>query len=140
MKSFMLMTGLALMTGEAPAASLWQECQIETVTLCGPEGCSSVQPTLKLYFGDYTDSKGRPRGYYKRCRRGGACDIIENPWIGQNEKYRAFVAPERGLIARVGADGKVTDVATLDKDVLISRGSCWRAKPQRVKSKARTRR
>ena len=96
-----------------------------------------MQPTLKLYLGDYSDSKGRPRGYYKRCRRGSACDIIENPWIGQNDKYRAFVIPERGLIAHVGVDGKVTDVATLNNDVLISRGSCWSAKRQRIKPKVR---
>ena len=138
MKSLVFMAGLALMAGPASAANSWQECQIETVTLCGPEGCRNVQPTLKLYFGDYADLKGRPRGYYKRCRRGGPCDIIENPWIGQNGKYRAFVAPERGLIARVGADGKVTDVATLDNDVLISRGSCWSAKRQHIKPKVRT--
>ena len=140
MKIFVLMIGLALTAGEAPAASLWQECQVETVTLCGAEGCRNVQPTLKLYFGDYADSKGRSRGYYKRCRRGGACDIIENPWIGANDKYRAFVAPERGLIARIGPDGKVTDVATLDNDVLISRGSCWRTRSQHPKLKVRPKR
>ncbi len=131
MNNLVLMAGLALVAGMPPGAGVWQECQVETATLCDLRGCRNVEPTLKLFFGDYSDAKGRPRGYYKRCRRGGSCDFIENPWIGENDNYRAFVVPERGVSARIGADGKVTDVATLNNDVLISRGSCWSAKPQR---------
>ena len=62
MKSLVFMAGLALMAGRASAANLWQECQIETVTLCGPEGCRNVQPTLKLYFGDYAEFEGPTEG------------------------------------------------------------------------------
>ena len=131
-----LMAGLALLAGKAPAPALWQECQIEPVTLCDPAGCTNVPPTLKLYFGDYSDSKGRAKAYYKRCRREGPCDVIENLWMGENDRYRAFVMPERGLIARIDPDGKVTDVATLDNNVLISRGSCWRTTRKRARSKA----
>jgi len=132
-----LMAAVALLAGKPPAAAAWQECQVEAVTLCEPGGCRSVPPTLKLYFGDYADSKGRAKAYYKRCRREGPCDVIENPWMGANERYRAFVMPERGLIARIDADGKVTDVATLDSNVLISRGSCWRTTRKRATAKAR---
>lgn len=114
---------------ESAPEDFWQECQIESSTLCSPTGCTSVEPTLKLYFGDYNGSDGRRRGYYYRCRRGADCDRIEDPWVGVNDNYRAFVARERGLISRIGPGGKVTDVATLDDDVLISRGSCWDAPP-----------
>lgn len=123
-------TAIALIASPASAENIWQECQIESATLCGPEGCRNVEPTLKLYLGDYADSKGRRRGYYYRCRRDGPCDRITDPWIGQNDKYRAFVERDRGVISRIGPGSKVTDVATLDDKVLISRGSCWAAKPQ----------
>jgi hypothetical protein len=119
MKISVLLAGLTLLAGKASAAAVWQECQIESVTLCEAEGCMPVAPTLKLYFGDYADSKGRATAYYKRCRREGPCDVVENPWMGENDRYRAFVMPERGVIARIDADGKVTDVATLDNNVLI---------------------
>ena len=122
---------VALVPGAAPAADTWQECQIETVTLCTPEGCKIVEPTLKLYLGDYTDDRGKPAGYYYRCRRDGACDNIDNPWIGRNDKYRAFVVPEANVISRVDQDGKVMDVSAVRDEVLISRGTCWDTESQR---------
>lgn len=128
MKMLMVMAGLILASGQARSANVWQECQIETTTLCDPAGCRSVEPTLKLYFGDYVDAKGKRKGYYYRCRRAGPCDLIDDPWIGENEQYRAFVVRERGLISRIGPGGKVTDVATLEDHVLISRGTCWNTK------------
>jgi len=140
MKRLTFIIAVALVAAPAPAANYWQECQIETATLCGLEGCRNVEPTLKLYLGDYANSKGKRHGYYRRCRRGRDCDIIENPWIGTNADYRAFVLPEHGLISRVGANGKVTDVATLGDNVLISRGTCWNVKPPGSKPKARRRR
>jgi len=130
---FVLIAASALISAPAPAANIWQECQIETVTLCTPEGCKNVEPTLKLYLGDFTDSKGKPAGYYYRCRREGACDRIENPWIGRNDKYRAFVVPEANIISRVDRDGKVTDISAIRDEVLISRGSCWETESQRDK-------
>jgi hypothetical protein len=132
MMKLMLEAALTTAAFQSPTPEdFWQECQIETTTLCTPDGCTNVEPTLKLYFGDYKGSDGRQRGYYYRCRRDADCDRIEDPWIGENEKYRAFVARERGLISRIGPGGKVTDVATLDENVLISRGSCWDAPPHR---------
>jgi plasmid stability protein len=130
-KALMLMAGMALLPFRASAADVWQECQIETSVLCDPQGCRSVEPTLKLYLGQYKDSAGKLRGYYYRCRRAGSCDMIENPWIGENERYLAFVARERGVISRIGPGGKLTDVATLDDNVLISRGTCWNAAPHK---------
>ena len=132
MRRLPLLIAVTLPAAPAPAADSWQECQIENVTFCNADGCRYVDPTLKLYFGDFTDSAGRRKSYYYRCRRGGSCDMIENPWIGQNDRYRAFVMREQGLIARIAPDGKVTDVATVDDTVLISRGSCWDAKPQKL--------
>jgi len=79
----LIMTILALIPGAARAANIWQECQIETVTLCTP------------------DAKGKSAGYYYRCRRDSACDKIDHPWIGRNDKYRAFVVPEANVISRV---------------------------------------
>jgi len=125
-----LLIAVTLPAAPAPAADSWQECQIENVTFCNADGCRYVDPTLKLYFGDFADSRGKRKSYYYRCRRDRDCDRIENPWIGENERYRAFVMPEQGVIARIAADGKVTDVATVDDTVLISRGSCWEAGPQ----------
>ncbi len=122
-----------LVAAPVSAADLWQECQIETVTLCSPDGCKNVEPTLKIFLGDYTTSNGRPAGYYRRCRRAGPCDEIEDPWIGYNNDYRVFVVREGGVISRVRQDGKITDVSTLGDDVLISRGTCWNAEPQRSK-------
>jgi hypothetical protein len=127
----MLIGAMALVAGQASAADYWQECQIETVTLCSPDGCRNVEPTLKLYLGDYADSRGRRSGYYYRCRRPGPCDKIDNPWIGYNDHYRVFVVAGGGVISRVREDGKVTDVSTLNDNVLISRGSCWNSEPQR---------
>lgn len=131
--------GAALMAEGAPAANYWQECQVESATLCDLAGCRNVAPTLKLYLGDYADAKGRRRGYYYRCRREGPCDKIQNPWIGQNADYRAFVVDRAGVIARVGPDSKLTDVATLNDTVLISRGSCWNAEPQHQERKKKPR-
>lgn len=131
MSKLIFLATVALIPGPAFADNFWQECQIETATICDQVGCRNVQPTIKLYLGDYTDAKGRPKGYYFRCRRDSSCDEIRAPWIGENENYRAFVAPERGLISRVAANGRVTDVATLNDEVLISRGTCWSSKPYR---------
>jgi len=122
-----LLIGLALQAGPVADANLWQECQIESATLCGPGGCKAVEPTLKLYLGDYKADDGRRAGYYYRCRRGAECDIIDNPWIGESGSYRAFVMREQGVITRVSADNRVTDVATIEDTVLISRGTCWNA-------------
>lgn len=130
MKGLALVVGVCLLAEPVRAADIWQECQIENVTVCTAQGCKYVEPTLKLYFGDFADSRGKRKSYYYRCRRDRDCDRIENPWIGENERYRAFVMPEQGVIARIAADGKVTDVATVDDTVLISRGSCWEAGPQ----------
>ena len=124
----LMAAGLALFAGQASAANLWQECQIETVTLCTPDECKNVEPTLKLYFGDFAARDGKRAGYYYRCRRDGPCDEIDDPWIGRNDRYRVFVIREAAVISRIDADGKVTDVATLDDHVLISRGTCWSAK------------
>ena len=135
----MIAAGAALIAGPAPAANSWQECQVEIATLCDLAGCRNVEPTLKLYLGDYADSKGRRKGYYYRCRRQGSCDRIEDPWIGQNAEYRAFIVDRAGVISRVGPDNKLTDVATLNDSVLISRGSCWNAKPQHPKRKKASR-
>lgn len=131
MRTPMIMGALMLLQAHPAAADVWKECQIETATLCEPGGCRSVEPTLKLYFGDYADQDGKRSGYYYRCRRGGACDMIEDPWIGENDTYRAFVSRERGVISRIGPEGKVTDVATLNDTVLISRGTCWNAPPHK---------
>src|SRR5947208_1132107 len=84
MKKLMLTIVLPLIAARAAAADIWQECQIESATMCGHDGCRSVEPTLKLYFGDYRDPAGRSRGYYYRCRRNASCDRIEDPWIGEN--------------------------------------------------------
>ena len=114
----------------ARAANIWQECQIETVTLSTPDGCRKVEPTLKLCLGDYTDAHGKPAGYYYRCRRDSACDKTENPWIGHNDKYRAFVVPGANVISRVDQDGKVMDISAVRDEVLISRGTCWDTESQ----------
>ena len=140
MKSQILVMGFVLIAAPASGASSFQECQVESVTFCSPNGCSNVAPTLKLYFGDYADSAGKPKGYYYRCRRDGACDRIEDPWIGGDDKYRVFVMRGEGVISRLGRDGKVTDVATIGDNVLIARGSCWDAKPQGLNGKDRLRR
>jgi len=129
----LISAALGLIPAAAPAADIWQECQIETVTLCAPDGCRNVEPTLKLYLGDFTDAHGKPAGYYYRCRRDGACDKVDNPWIGHNDKYRAFVVPEANIISRVSQDGKVMDVSAIRDEVLISRGSCWGTESQRGK-------
>jgi hypothetical protein len=128
-----LLIAVALQSGQSEGPDLWQECQIETATICGPGGCKSLVPTLKLYIGDYKADDGRRAGYYYRCRRGAECDIIENPWIGEGSGYRAFVMREQGVIARIGPDNRVTDVATIEDIVLISRGICWNADRPRVR-------
>ena len=128
-----LMIGMALQAGQPADADLWQECQIESATLCGPGGCKNVEPTLKLYLGDYHVDHGKRAGYYYRCRRGGECDIIENPWIGEGGGYRAFIMREQGVISRIGPDERITDVATIEDTVLISRGSCWSSDRPRIR-------
>jgi hypothetical protein len=134
MKYRVLAAGAALIASPSPAANSWLECQVEAAIFCDSAGCRNVEPTLKLYLGDYVDPKGRPQSYYYRCRRQGRCDRLQNPWVGQSADYRAFVIDEAGIISRVGPGGKLTDVATLNDTVLISRGSCWNAKPQRSKA------
>lgn len=133
MRYVTIIAALALNSGAASAANFWQECQIESVTLCAPNGCRNVAPTLKLYLGDFATSQGKRAGYYYRCRREGACDKIEDPWIGRNARYRVFVIRQAAVISRVDPDGKITDVASLGDNVLISRGTCWNTRPQRHK-------
>ena len=128
----LLIIAAALQVAGVPASDIWQECQIESATLCGAGGCKPVEPTLKLFLGDYAGSSGRRAGYYYRCRRGSLCDIIDDPWIGQSGGYRAFVLRDRGVITRVGPDNSLTDVATVEDIVLISRGRCWEGKRPRV--------
>lgn len=131
MKSLLLAASLALQAGHPAGPDFSQECQVETVTLCDQAGCRGVEPTLKLYLGEYTAEDGRRAGYYYRCRRADICDIIDDPWIGESGGYRAFVARDRGLISKVGPENRLTDVATVDDRVLISRGHCWQAaRPQ----------
>ena len=131
MKSAVAFVVLALQAAQPPAPGLSQECQIETVTLCDQAGCRGVEPTLKLYLGEYTAEDGRREGYYYRCRRAEYCDIIDNPWIAESGGYRAFVARERGVIAKIGPEDRITDIATIADRVLISRGRCWNApRPQ----------
>jgi hypothetical protein len=127
MKSLLLAFGLALQAGHSAAPDISQECQVETVTLCDQAGCRGVKPTLKLYLGEYTAKNGTRTGYYYRCRRAAFCDIIDNPWIGGSGGYRAFVARDRGLISKIGPQNRITDVATMDDRVLVSRGRCWPA-------------
>ena len=136
MKSLLLALGLALQGGAADVPDISQECQVETVTLCDQAGCRGVKPTLKLYLGEYTAKDGSRAGYYYRCRRANFCDIIDNPSIGQNGGYRAFVSRERGLISKVGPENRLTDVATFEDRVLISRGRCWPAPRPRVRRSA----
>ena len=59
MKSGVAFVALALQAAQAPAPGLSQECQIETVTLCDQAGCRGVEPTLKLYLGEFTAEDGR---------------------------------------------------------------------------------
>lgn len=122
----------ALQAAPVTEPDIWQECQIESATLCGPGGCKPVEPSLKLFLGDYSGASGRRAGYYYRCRRGGLCDIVDDPWIGESAGYRAFVLRDRGVITRVGPDNSVTDVATIEDIVLISRGRCWKSARPRV--------
>ena len=128
----LLILAIALQAAGAANPDIWQECQIESATLCGAGGCKPVEPTLKLFLGDYAGASGRRAGYYYRCRRGSLCDIIDDPWIGESAGYRAFVLRDRGVITRVGPDNSVTDVATIEDIVLISRGRCWEAPRPRV--------
>jgi len=131
MKSIALAAVLFLQAAQPPAPAISQECQIETVTLCDQAGCRGVEPTLKLYLGEFTGEDGKQVGYYYRCRRGDYCDIIDNPWIAESGGYRAFVARERGVIAKIGPENRITDIATVEDRVLISRGRCWDApRPQ----------
>ena len=128
----LLIVVTALQAAQVAEPDIWQECQIESATLCGPGGCKPVEPSLKLFLGDYAGASGRRSGYYYRCRRGGLCDIVDDPWIGESGGYRAFVLRDRGVITRVGPDNSVTDVATIEDVVLISRGRCWKAARPRV--------
>jgi hypothetical protein len=128
----LLVLATALQAAGVSNPDIWQECQIESATLCGAGGCKPVQTTLKLFLGDYLGASGGRAGYYYRCRRGSVCDIIDDPWIGESAGYRAFVLRDRGVIARVGPDNSVTDVATIEDIVLISRGRCWEAPRPRV--------
>ena len=127
-----LVIAIALQAAGINDPDIWQECQIESATLCGAGGCKPVKPTLKLFLGDYVGESGRRAGYYYRCRRGSLCDIVDDPWIGESAGYRAFVMRDRGVITRVGPDNSVTDVATIEDIVLISRGRGWRSQRPRV--------
>jgi hypothetical protein len=127
MKALLLVCALAIQEAQSGGTDLWQECQIERATYCDMAGCRGVEPTIKLYIGDYAGPGGKREGYYYRCRRGALCDIINDPWIGEGGGYRAFVMRDRGVISRISADNHVTDVATIGDTVLISRGRCWAA-------------
>ena len=105
-----LLAALAGQSGKAADPDLWQECQIETATICGPGGCKSVEPTLKLYLGDYVGDyvgdNGKRTDYYYRCRGGAECDIVENPsrgscWAADRPRIQRVVPQKHKT--RIGA-------------------------------------
>ena len=131
MKLIIFLFGLALQPTQAPS-DLFRECKIETATLCGPDGCRSVEQSGKLYMGDYANAKGDRARYYYRCNLKGGCVAVDQPLVRRSGSYRTFIAAEQGAVSSIGPDDQVTDVFTRANLVQISRGTCQPAAPPAI--------
>ena len=122
----------ALLATPAPVAAMdagtWKACTIESVSVCGPEGCAASKPSISIFVSNYVD-RGAERGAYYRCRlRLVACDRYR-ALVYRNGDYTIFSLPERSVFAKLGSDDRIIDVAGPADNVVISRGRCISAAP-----------
>lgn len=119
-----------LLASPAAAAEpgIWKACRIDTVSVCGVTGCSARKPAISIFVSDYID-RGTERAAYYRCGvRLSNCDRY--PALAyRTGDYLVFSLPQRSVFAKLGTDDRITDVAALGDDVLVSRGTCTTAVP-----------
>lgn len=123
----------ALLTLAVPAqaaedSGIWQACAIESVSVCTPAGCAARKPAISIYLSNYV-ARGVERAAYYRCAaRFTACDKY-GAVVRRVGDLAVFSVPEQSVFAKLGANGRVTDVAAVGDTVFISRGRCTNAAP-----------
>lgn len=128
----MVLVAAALLSAPAPlcAASggIWKACSIDSVTVCAPSGCNARKPAISIFVSDYMD-RGTERGAYYRCGpRLAACDRYP-ALVRRTGQFIVFSLPEQSVFAKLGSDGRITDVAGQADSVFVSRGQCTDAAP-----------
>ena len=95
---------------------------------CSPAGCSARKPTISIFVSDFVD-RGIERAAYYRCGvRLSNCDRY-TALAYRTGEFMIFSLPQRSVFAKLGTDDRITDVAALGDDVLVSRGTCATAVP-----------
>jgi hypothetical protein len=106
----------------AGAAATPLRCTWTERSACGPEnGCRPVPAATWALL----DVDGRE---YQRCDAKG-CDAY-SAVISRSGAYTLVDLPGRGMFAKLGDDGRATEVVSLGHGVLVSQGRCILAQGQ----------
>jgi len=130
MKAHQLMAVLGCMSAPAIASQddVWQACTIDTVTMCSATTCARRSPQISIFIGSFANQTARRAVYFRCALRLVNCDRYE-ALVYRLGDFTVFALPERGVFTKLGPDNRVTDVATIQDTVFISRGRCVTAAP-----------
>ena len=113
----------APITSPVASTGISKACTIESVAQCGSNGCSPRRPEISIFLSDYFD-RGVERSAYFRCAlQLSRCDRYSTV-VYQTGDFVIFALPERSAFAKLGPDGRVTDVSAAGDVVFVSRGQC----------------
>lgn len=122
----------ALLTAAAPALAadngIWKVCVIDSASKCTPARCTPVKPAISIFVSDYMDRGTEHSAYYRCGLKLAGCDRY-NAAVYRAGEFIIFSLPQHSAFAKLGPDGRITDVAAVSDDVLISRGTCTTGAP-----------
>jgi hypothetical protein len=120
----------APLTNPVAGTGIWKACTIDSVAQCAADGCSPRKPAISLFLSDYFDRGVERSAYYRCALQFSKCDRYRTI-VYQTGNFVIFSLPERSAFAKLGPDGRVTDVSAAGDVVFVSRGQCVdRAPPQ----------
>ena len=128
---------VALIAGSSSMATptnIFLKCEMASAVACEKDGCRVIPPKITTYMASYT-SDSKSNGYYYRCTAEGCS--THKPVIATSGQFTIFSLPESGLVAKLGLQNEVTDIATLMDVVLINRGRCIKSPPPPIIGKIR---
>jgi hypothetical protein len=122
----------ALLTAPAPACAMasgiWKACSIDSVSVCAPAGCSTAKPAISIFVSNYVDHGSERSAYYRCGLKLTHCDRY-SAIVNRNGDFIVFSLPQHSLFAKLGGDGRITDVAGQADSIFVSRGKCTDAAP-----------
>jgi hypothetical protein len=93
------------------------ECKPARVDACEARGCKEGEPVVTVRW--------EPGRSYQRCD-GKGCDSYQ-PHVSYSGIWTEISLPENGTLAKIDADGRYVEVATINDAVLIYRGQCTKS-------------